>query len=167
MGAGATTSTTGAGEAGAAAGPAAGAGEITTSSAMHHALTQDVVVLRDVGYLGTPCISGQRHHVSAKKTKAAFARVHIDLRTRQSQYLEYLAERDDSTLSRALETVIESAIKRLYVDPPMNAQKLRIHFTMSLKCIDYINLLASRWGLPRNDVVRRLIDDAAACDTTV
>lgn len=120
-----------------------------------------------MAYLST---SEKRHgtrRVAQKKPKSPATRTHIDLRTRQVQYLEYIAERDDISISHAMQKVIESAIDKIYVDPPLNAQKIRLHLTVAPKCDTYLKLLASRWGIRKSDVARRLIDDAAARDQTV
>ncbi len=96
----------------------------------------------------------------------SFEKIHFTLRTRQIQYLEYISERDDALMSQSLRKVIERSIENIYVDPPIQTCKVRKNFSLPAKCVEFVNLLAQRWGLPQSDVVRRLIDDAAARDLT-
>lgn len=101
------------------------------------------------------------------KAKIKFEDAVFDLRTRQLQYLQYLSERDDTPLSHSLSRVIEQAKERIFVDPHIQAKKERKHFSLPASCVAYVTLLASRWGTTKNEVVRRLVDDAAARDLTV
>ena len=94
-------------------------------------------------------------------------RIDFTLRSRQVQYLEYLSERDGEPFSHALAKIITWALQNLMVDAPGRTEKVRKHVMIPEECLDFVDILSSRWGLPRSDVVRRLVDDAMARDTTI
>ncbi len=90
------------------------------------------------------------------------------LRSPQVIYLEYLAERDASSLSSALEWVIRdrmAAIPALIIVNP--ALKARKTCTLTPECVAYLDRLSGQWGLERSDVVRRIVDDAKMKDEAV
>lgn len=89
------------------------------------------------------------------------------LRTQQIQYLEYLAERADISISEAFGRVIERSLEAIRIEASQPAQKIRKHLTVEHAHIAFIDSLAIKWGLPRSDVARRVIDMALAEDQTV
>lgn len=95
------------------------------------------------------------------------AYIDIYIRSRQHQYLEYLAERDGCAFSRAFEKIIKLAIQNLILDSPGRTEEIRKHIGIGMPSLEFIDRLSVLWGLPRSDVVRRLIDDALARDTTI
>lgn len=98
-----------------------------------------------------------------KPTPRAIA-VDLTLRTQQVEYLEYLSDRDESSLSYAMAKIIAKAKLVIVLEQGRPAQKIRKHLTLSEAHVGFIDRLAVTWGIPRNDVARRLIDAALATD---
>lgn len=92
----------------------------------------------------------------------------LTLRTQQIDYLEYLAERDDTNLSRAFGRIIE---RKIVVQPPTEqaraSRKLRKTLTLLPSHLEMIDQMSESLGLPRSDIARRLIDEALAKDSTI
>lgn len=94
-------------------------------------------------------------------------RMGIALRTRHAQYVEYIADRDGENFSYAISKIIFRARQNLIIDGPERIEKIRKHVMISESDWQFVNTLAKTWGLEQSDVMRRLIDDALARDTTV
>jgi hypothetical protein len=91
----------------------------------------------------------------------------LTLRSRQVQYLEYIAERDDLPLSHALEKVLSCAMSAEAPETSRRTVKIRKHFSLGVVHIEFLDTLAARLGLLRSDVARRLIDEARAKNQTI
>jgi hypothetical protein len=104
---------------------------------------------------------------SEPKTKRRVGPIDLTLRTQQLQYLEYLAERDELPLSRALARIIDRCAEVPWSHPVNPTKKARKHFFLAPKHIALLDQLSVIWGLPRSDVARRLIDEALEKDTTL
>lgn len=98
------------------------------------------------------------------KSGTRIAAVDLTLRTQQIVYLEYLSERDDSPLSHALGKIIDKAMLVIVLEQGRPTRKVRKHFSMSPAHVAFIDRLSVKWGIPRSDVARRLIDEALAKD---
>lgn len=112
------------------------------------------------------CLSISQDDKSPEKP----ARILLDLtlRTRQVLHLEYLAEREDTTLSGALAIVLDEA-KGSAADqsPTRKSIKIRKHFSLRPEHVEFLDRLASKFGLLRSDMGRRLIDQAVAKDRSI
>lgn len=88
----------------------------------------------------------------------------VYLRTPQARYLRSLADREDITISRAMEMVIEQeAIASLDGNRPP-PRKERMCFSLNPIHAAILGRLSIQLGLRKSDVARRLIDGAAAND---
>jgi hypothetical protein len=94
-------------------------------------------------------------------------RVNLYLRSRQIQYLEYLAERHECALSHAVGRIVGRARQTTDLEVGRPAQKECRHFSLDQTHIGFIDLLAAKWGVNRSEVARRLIDDALARDQSI
>ena len=91
-----------------------------------------------------------------------FVRVNIKLRTSQAEYLAYLADRDETSLSRAFGVLVEAfGVIAAVRKPVMKRQFLFLATPAQLSVLDG---LAAAHGLSRSDTARRLIDAAQADD---
>lgn len=93
--------------------------------------------------------------------------VDLTLRTKQVQYLEYIAERDDIPLSHALGQILASAIETEAPATERKTIKIRKHFSLTIQHVQFLDKLSTRYGLWRSDIARRLIDDALSKDRTI
>lgn len=96
-----------------------------------------------------------------------FIDVDLTLRTQQVHYLEYVSERDDVPLSRALASIIARKMESQRLDGPRPAKKERKHFNILVVHLAFVDRLCITLGLPRSEVVRRLIDEALTRDQTI
>lgn len=89
--------------------------------------------------------------------------VDLLLRSRQADYLRYVAERDEVSLSGALAAILDA-----HVESAAAAQrperKVRVHFYIDPAHLAVLDMLATTWGLMRSDAARRLLDSARAND---
>ena len=92
-------------------------------------------------------------------------KVDVRLRTDRVQYLEYRAQRDEISLSQALESIIDAhaplPTPRALTRPGRIERK---HLTIDGARLAVIDRLALEWGLMRSDVAARLIDEARQDD---
>jgi hypothetical protein len=93
--------------------------------------------------------------------------VDLTLRTQQADYLEYLADRDETNEAVAFRRILDKRMASQSGIPPSPPQKVRKHYTVMGYHLEFIDRMAAWWGLPRSDVVRRLIDEALSKDTTI
>lgn len=84
----------------------------------------------------------------------------LKLRADRVRFLEYLADRDGTSVSRALGTVID-----FYAPVPTGSavvdsrERERKHVWIDQDHLAVIDRLAVEWGILRSDVVARLIDE--------
>jgi hypothetical protein len=102
--------------------------------------------------------------------------VDVSLRTQQVDFLERLSQEadipldfrgpllhgTDPTISETLSRVIAFAQERIQLRHNRPTRKVRKHLTIPCEHLDYVNRLTAVWGVPRSEVVRRLIDKAMA-----
>ncbi len=93
--------------------------------------------------------------------------IELALRTQHVDYIEYLAERDDTNFSRAFGALLEAKIqpspdKRS--KPPRKIRKRMMFIAYHLELLDQ---LSEKLGLSRSDTARRIIDEALAKDPTI
>lgn len=98
------------------------------------------------------------------KKHAGGARVTVRLLTPQRNYLEYVAERDEISLSRSLGLIIEGHGLGMRAHGRLPVRKTPINFVINLPHLAILDQLAGQWGLTRSDVARRLIDGALKAD---
>lgn len=88
-------------------------------------------------------------------------KVRIRLLNYHVDYLEYVADQDDLTMSKVVADILD-AFEEFH--PPkhtMPTQKDRVNITLSLTHDQLLDRLSARWGVSRSEVARRLIDRAA------
>jgi len=90
--------------------------------------------------------------------------IDLTLRSHHLNYLELLAERHDTNLSRAFGMLVEEKMTELAADRPQPPRKARMHMTFIVYHLEMLDQLAERLGLCRSEAARRLIDDALARD---
>lgn len=90
--------------------------------------------------------------------------VDVRLRSREVAYLEYLAERDEISVSKAFGLVVERHAQSAETLPRRPIRKVRSHFWMKPEHLVILDRLAVKWGVFRSDVARRLIGQALAED---
>lgn len=93
--------------------------------------------------------------------------IDLTLRSQHIQYLEYIAERDEIPLSRALGTLIERKMSVASPAASRAPRKVDKHVTVLSSHLAWLDRLAARLGIQRSDAVRRLIDEALTKDVTL
>lgn len=90
--------------------------------------------------------------------------VKLELRSQHSEYLNRVAQREDTTVSAVLAGIIEAYAQPSETESKRSARKARPHLSIKPEHLALLDGLALRLGLSRSDVTRRLIDDAQADD---
>lgn len=103
----------------------------------------------------------------------------IDLRSQQNDYLDYLAEKaaaralaggegdDEPNRSEALRQVLDRMMEAHPKPDKRMARKERRNFVLTTVHVAFVDGLAARAGISRSEMLRRLIDLAAANDPAV
>ena len=94
-------------------------------------------------------------------------RVDINLRSHQANYLEYLAERDETSASAALRVLLETYGNALLRAPRIPPRKIRKNVTLKQVHMDILGALGLQWGVKRAEATRRLLDEARRMDGTL
>ena len=89
-------------------------------------------------------------------------RIHIKLRTSQAEYLAFIAQREEMSLSRVFGAVIDHYGAPIVLGRP--ARKREHYIVITAANLAVLDRLAAGWGLTRSDAARRLIDAARAED---
>ena len=101
-------------------------------------------------------------------SRGEYTTLAVELRSPQLAYLEILSMRHDTSISLALARVIDGMMARdLPQDGAPKAVKVRKHMTISLRHLAFVDMLCLRLGLPRFDIIRRLIDEERSLDLSL
>jgi hypothetical protein len=93
--------------------------------------------------------------------------VNLYLRTQHVEYLEFLAERWETSVSQAFQMIIEKKSSVPIAERARPSQKIRKHLTITKAKLESLDRAAGRGGLERSDAARRLIDEALAKDPNI
>jgi len=102
-----------------------------------------------------------------ERVPGGYPELNVELLTPQTAYLEYLAERDGINLSEALGTIIVRIRSPQLCQSGASAKRDRRHLRIHPDHLARVDDIAARAGLPRSEILRRLIDEAAATDQTL
>lgn len=91
------------------------------------------------------------------------SRINVLLRSQQMDYLEYLAERDDTSIGKALGDLIEQHAPPEITTRPQG-RMVTLHIWVRDDRLAVLDRLVAHWGLSRSDITRRIIDVAAEID---
>lgn len=86
----------------------------------------------------------------------------LTLRTQQADYLERVAESEETSLSQAFGSILEAMAGETDIPAKSPTWRVRKHLVIDPRHQDVLNRLAAKWGLSKSDVARRLIDQASA-----
>lgn len=94
--------------------------------------------------------------------------VTLALRSRETDYLAYVANRDSLMVSHAFEAVLAEMAQLVAIpEKPKRTRKERLHISIGKSWAVYIKRLVVLWGVPQSEVARRLLEMARARDGLV
>lgn len=94
--------------------------------------------------------------------------IEFSFRTEQVSYMQALAERWETSLSSVFRTLVDKRITASTTEGPwIPPKQITKNLTISAKHLQYIDGVASRTGLSRSDVARRLINEMLERDKSV
>lgn len=94
-------------------------------------------------------------------------RLDIYLRSQQANYLEYMAERDESSLSAAFASILETYGNAARYQTRAPTRKVRKHIILRPLHMSILDALVLQWGIRRAEVARALLDEARRQDKTI
>ena len=92
--------------------------------------------------------------------------VELDLRMRSLhvEYLEYVAERDDVSLSHALTLILDEKLATYAPASVRRSEKARVHLCVPERCLAILDRLALETGRSRTEAAMRVIETAREND---
>lgn len=123
-----------------------------------------------MGQRQIPSVTKRRHNdfglYLAYLANLGRKRIRLTLRTNHLTYLEYIADRDRSTVHDAMNKVIDgfSGANDTTAQRP---KKACVDVVLKIEMLDILDRLSAQNGLERSDMARRLIDETQARDQTI